>query len=84
MDDYIERKAALAVIDKIKDADEIDLVNARLELEDIPSADVAPVRHGEWKWSHGGECSVCGYRNSDFEYNYCPNCGAKMEVGGDV
>ena len=37
------------------------------------------VVHGEWKWSHGGQCSECGFHNSNFDYNYCPNCGAKMD-----
>ena len=37
------------------------------------------IRHGEWKWSHGGECSECGYHNSNFDYKYCPMCGAMME-----
>lgn len=52
----------------------------------LPSADVAPVRHG--KWLHHtmidghihAECSECHkVRIID---NYCPNCGAKMD-GGD-
>lgn len=38
------------------------------------------IRHGEWKWSHGGECSECGYHNSNFNYKYCPMCGAMMET----
>lgn len=32
-------------------------------------------------------CSNCGYIVADTdidEYNYCPNCGAKMEVNADV
>ena len=38
------------------------------------------IRHGEWKWSHGGECSECGYHNSNFNYKYCPMCGAIMDA----
>ena len=38
------------------------------------------IRHGEWKWSHGGECSECGYHNSNFNYKYCPMCGAMMDA----
>ena len=54
-----------------------------------------PVRHGRWiaeerdSWSGGGAyiCSACGYGYSwggFFEandFNYCPNCGAKMDGG---
>lgn len=58
-------------------------------VENDPAADVAPVVHGEWieKQRHehfpsgkpyiADYCSVCGKRGSA-EYNYCPNCGAKM------
>lgn len=47
-----------------------------------PAVDAVPVVHGEWKWSHGGQCSECGFHNSNFDYNYCPNCGAKMDRRG--
>lgn len=50
-------------------------------IEIVPAVDAVQVVHGEWKWSHGGQCSECGFHNSNFDYNYCPNCGAKM-VGG--
>lgn len=36
-------------------------------------------RYGEWKWSHGGECSECGFHNSNFDYRFCPMCGAVMD-----
>ena len=39
---------------------------------------MAEVKHGEW--SENGYCSVCYYwtrYSSDFQY--CPNCGAKMD-----
>ena len=49
----------------------------------IPAADVAPVVHGHWVY--GCQCSVCGDRHGPYNsrhkpfYNYCPNCGAKMD-----
>ena len=48
-----------------------------------PSADVAPVRHGEWQEINGiFSCSRCGYSFEHEGYkhffNYCPNCGAKL------
>ena len=54
----------------------------------VPAADVAPVRHGQWR-CHGDcgvtECSVCGWSIEEYvgDYAYCPNCGAKMDGGVD-
>lgn len=57
-----------------------------------PAADVVEVKHGRWKeveWQFGDvyyDCSVCGESfcliegtPTDNLYNYCPNCGAKMD-----
>jgi hypothetical protein len=64
------------------------------EIELIPTADVVEVRHGEWQYEQLDEykfykvtCPYCGayyYGNYDAyhdpdEFNYCPNCGAKMD-----
>lgn len=57
-------------------------------LNNMPAADVAEVKHGEWIWTETGEedydqfwvCSVCGEKDY-IETNYCPNCGAKMDGG---
>ena len=48
-----------------------------------PSADVEPVKHGEWDKKPfligtSYYCSECG-DNFGEPYNYCPNCGAKMD-----
>ena len=53
--------------------------------------DVAPVRHGRWvekeKYTFGimYDCSLCENRILDngHPWNYCPNCGAKMDGGED-
>lgn len=61
----------------------------------MDAADVAPVRHGEWTLGHvdpgyftpGGNrpwiCSKCkqvvSWSLARPEYNYCHNCGAKMD-----
>lgn len=64
-------------------------------INSVPSDDVAPVRHGKWlEWFPGdcalimtGEemlyrCSCCDVKYSDAEgYKYCPNCGARMDLG---
>ena len=55
-----------------------------------PAADVAPVRHGQWKCNK--PCPVCGRDRfdgldadiwADWEPPYCPNCGAKMDESED-
>lgn len=51
-------------------------------------ADVAPVVHGRWIDGHDYiKCSECGimakwdstFFNDIGDWNYCPNCGAKMD-----
>ena len=58
-------------------------------VENLPAADVAPVVHGRWKKSGSLlECQYCGEiysqlgGNAGKSWNYCPNCGAKMDGDG--
>lgn len=74
-------------------------------LDEIPTADVAPVVHGRWEWfdeetgtpftgyerEWGWRCSCCKHELPD-DYddpddcptlNYCYNCGARMDGGGE-
>jgi len=51
-------------------------------LEDAPTID--PVKHGKWNCDKDGLvwCCLCGFgkeRSEDRPYNFCPNCGARME-----
>lgn len=66
------------------------------ELNECKSYDVAPIVHGTWTQRVEDisgynlnviKCSICGSEYDflygtleDKGYNYCPNCGAKMEV----
>lgn len=66
--------------------DGVDAIDIK-DVDAIPSADVAPVRHGRWIWRNKlepfefkYECSIC-HEGSDLESKYCPNCGAKMDGG---
>lgn len=54
----------------------IELIN------NMPSEDVAEVKHGVWQigMEYGAEiytCSECGFESAD-DSNFCPNCGASM------
>lgn len=49
-----------------------------------PAEDVQEVRHGEWKpWDEMFRCSVCNdmavLKGQANFFNYCPNCGARMD-----
>ena len=58
-----------------------------------PTIEAEPVRHGRWViemddmgWLKH-TCPDCGYvKRTDIHvslgWNYCPNCGAKMDLGG--
>ena len=83
-------KFILALMDaSLSSVDEdtiLDLVDS------VPTADVAPVVHGEWEYNpptintYGQlRCSICNWwtldPSVDRSYSYCPNCGAKMDGG---
>ena len=65
----------------------VDADDVQFGVDKIPSADVAPVRHGRWLQkkhkifgnAYDYVCSECGCDYALAEYNYCPNCGAKMD-----
>ena len=50
-------------------------------IEQIPAADVTPVRRGRWIEEDGIQiCSECGEEHEweDYRAPYCDTCGAKM------
>lgn len=50
-----------------------------------PAADVESVKHCTWKYDSQGNtyCSDCfSGTGTQYEYDYCPNCGAKMDLEG--
>ena len=123
MPEYIEREAAKKVAERYgctngsalgRHSGLADCIAE--EIDSIPAADVAPVRHGRWilqannertnyRWNVTAECSECcdeekeiweGFfpnvpdwlaRDVALESaksvklsNYCPNCGAMMDL----
>ena len=78
MAEYIEREKVLSKAAPVEGCFS-DMIST-YDVAMLPAADVAPVRHGMWKsyTKNLGECSNCGYVVS-IRYDYCPNCGAKMD-----
>ena len=63
------------------------ICEAEIAIGKTQAADVSPVRHGRWieqeKYTFGTmyDCSICDNRILDngHSWNYCPNCGTKMD-----
>lgn len=91
---YIDKDDAVKIMYTfLKQAHDMDSNNDRLAevltiaknvVNEIPHADVVPVRHGRWDADMGGVwCSVCG-EYSEGEWDYCPYCGARMDGDNDA
>lgn len=89
MSDLISRQAAIDELQKEIDEQTNPLIRcgirlARNTIDELPSADAVEIRHGRWIDKSGGIegawncCSVCGEKAIDL-YDFCPNCGARME-----
>ncbi|MCM1059819.1 MAG: hypothetical protein NC452_05955 [Eubacterium sp.] len=89
MTGYIDRKEVHRVLDELKVKTGIDktIQDLKYMIDTIEDADVREVRHGLLNWQdniegYWLECSCCSF---EFEYrypnefNYCPNCGAKID-----
>ena len=90
MKEYIERAAAMDAILGLTIADPAVAQYADAvcyHLQNLPAADVAPVRHGRWEPGNP-ICPVCGENKfkdldadvwADWQPKFCPNCGARMD-----
>lgn len=98
MAEYIER---IAILGKLADRrahtfpakamvhTDTVMQTAYKDIMSIPTADVAPVKHGRWVSDEGDvlfHCSVCETQIStswdydcDEMWNFCPHCGARMD-----
>lgn len=91
MPEYIEKNVAIARLTAVEiGIPYATMTDAKLQIADIPAADVAPVVHGRWEYIPQTlntlsqfRCPFCGWWSLDPSiedaYNYCPNCGAKMD-----
>ena len=85
MIEYIEREVAIeSIMSEPQDAHYPHWY--AVKIKSIPATDLAPVRHGRWVptkapfMNECEDCSMCGYRTVwGHRYNYCPNCGARMD-----
>lgn len=77
--------------DKLYAEDAITMKGVAI-LNKFPAADVVEVRHASWiedgYYNKPCVCSNCGEPCEDTvmgkpRWNYCPNCGAKMDGGQD-
>lgn len=96
MSDYIERSVIerLLTIAAAGDGDKKRRTWAKAicVLHDAPAADVTPIKHGVWEKTGDAyllRCSACHdcYIDEDWldgkKWNFCPECGAKMDGGDD-
>ena len=90
MAEYIEREAAIRVVNE---QSSFTMTRSGLidSISKLPAADVAPVRHGQWEPGNP-ICPICGGNKfkdldadiwCDWQPDFCPNCGAKMDEGAD-
>jgi predicted RNA-binding Zn-ribbon protein involved in translation (DUF1610 family) len=96
MAEYLKRETAIGFVkNRTPHMDGWTTLNAvEVSLQNDPAADVVEVRHGEWVQIGYDEamdritCSCCkeywNINDNDTEtFNYCPNCGAKMDGKGE-
>ena len=86
--EYIEREAIKYEQWPVGPLYEPIMVVRKKTIDNIPAADVVPVRHGRWEWckDYDGDsilvCSECGRVCHEEDAPYC-YCGAKMDGGFD-
>ena len=89
MAEYIERESAIKSL--LNDSPE-QVGYSREDAADciryMDAVDVSQLRHGRWGVEVGmnffkeRNCQVCKKRIESNFWNYCPNCGAKMDLEG--
>lgn len=87
--DIMQQFTASDMQKKLRSGSGEDAYAAFLKIaNDAPAADVTPAQHGEWISDDGDvlfHCSECetqistSWKYEDLNWNYCPECGAKMD-----
>lgn len=98
MAEYIEREAAVKIVEKYSLANGSVLGRhsgladcIASEIAALPAADIAPVVHGRWgtgrfnleTGNYEEQCTRCRNFSKEYGKPYCPNCGAKLDGGAD-
>jgi hypothetical protein len=94
MDEYISRNEAINAIKSLESSMpakdnyakgyDAALGRALIAVREAPPAADQPVKHGYWTDLNNDaiyhyECSCCK-GHTDWHENFCPNCGAKMDI----
>lgn len=87
MADYINRERLYPFVARCRGIVVFNAVAAMEAIDNLPPDDLELVHHGRWLKNQrfkqkSRKCSECGF-DSEFEFNFCPNCGAHMHGGGD-
>lgn len=94
MPEMIDRQSALSVCkeycwsydDNFIDGYNTAVKDIRAAIKKLPAIEAEPIPHGRWidgtsRGSFSIYCSYCGsYKETICPSEYCPACGAKMEV----
>ena len=88
MSELIDRQALKNKLKRWDECDPYEFVEIAFHaVDDAPTIDAVPVRHGEWILQASGrdcKCSVCESYwipfGDEYDYKYCPNCGARMDM----
>ena len=89
MAEYIDKELVIDTIEELKSKalpKALLFDHLKKVIEVFPTEDFVPVKHGHWGKCFGSfRCSECGH-GFDYDrylpfFNYCPNCGAKMDGG---
>lgn len=95
MSEYIERQEVYSEINKLPLTEDAAM-EILWAIDDIPTADVAPVVHSSWEeikddpygiFDYHFKCKKCHGETPQKAYliapDYCPICGAKMDMDGE-